>query len=514
MLGAMRSDAAGVRRREPLPTALLRLASDQRLVDQVRAGSERAFEVLFDRHHRAVLAFCRQMLRSPEEAEDAVQHTFMAAYRDLVRHERPVALRPWLYGIARHRCLNVLRDRRRHAGAGASEPVGDQLAAEVLAREDVRAVLADMAGLPDDQRAALVLAELGDVSHDEIARILGCRHEKVKALVFQARASLIADRASRETPCADIRQELSTLRGGALRRTTLRRHLRDCPGCRAFREEVRVQRRALGLLLPLTPTVGLKRTVLGALFGSGGGTGGAALTVGALSAGGLAATALAMLAIPGGAVSALETAAPAPVPRIAPASTAPGPAAAKRAASLPVSSARALTGAHARRTVGARVDRHRQPQGATSGAPAAPAAAARSPELSKTSEAATPIARQSTSHDAEQARQPKGSDHAQAVGPRKPKHRAEPPRSPKASAPPNAAKPSHDPKASRPAAPGKPDTPPAASGRGQSPGPTGRGQPPAAATPAPSGPPEPAGSPRSPSVSATPSRAAPGAPEE
>jgi hypothetical protein len=164
-----------------------------------------------------------------------------------------------------------------------------------------------VAHLPDDQRAALVLAELGDVSHDQIARILGCPREKVKALVFQARSSLLASRVARDTPCADIREQLATLRGGALRRTTLRRHLRECTACSAFREQVRVQRRALGLLLPVVPGVGFKRMVLGAILGpSAGGAGGAAFTA-ALSSGGLAA-ALVVLAIPGGGITAAANA--------------------------------------------------------------------------------------------------------------------------------------------------------------------------------------------------------------
>jgi hypothetical protein len=61
---------------------------------------------------------------------------------------------------------------------------------------------------------------------------------KVKALVFQARRSLIASRTARDTPCADIRPQLASLRAGPLRRTTLLRHLRDCAGCRGFRTDV------------------------------------------------------------------------------------------------------------------------------------------------------------------------------------------------------------------------------------------------------------------------------------
>ena len=303
----MRIDAVLGSRDDLLPVALLRLASDQRLVDQVRAGSERAFEALFDRHHRPVLAFCRHMLGSMDEAEDVVQLTFLAAYRDLGRSEPPVALRPWLYGIARHRCLSVLRARRERPVGEVTLGATDRLAGEVATREDLRAVLADVAHLPEDQRAALVLAELGDVSHDEIARILACPREKVKALVFQARSSLVASRVARETPCADVREQLATLRGGALRRTTLRRHLHDCPACSAFREQVRVQRRAVRLLLPIPPGLGLKRMVLSAIFGSGGSAEGAAFTAAALSSGGLAA-ALVILAIPAGGITAVAAA--------------------------------------------------------------------------------------------------------------------------------------------------------------------------------------------------------------
>ena len=186
-------------------------------------------------------------------------------------------------------------------------PATDRLAAELTTREDLRTLLADMAHLPDDQRAALVLAELGDVSHHEIARILECPPEKVKALVFQARSSLLASRTARDTPCAEIREQLATLRGGALRRTTLHRHLRDCPACSAFREQLRVQRRALRILLPLAPGPGLKRLVLGAIADSGAGAGGTALTATALSSGGLAAAALVILAIPAGGITAVAS---------------------------------------------------------------------------------------------------------------------------------------------------------------------------------------------------------------
>src|SRR5215212_7240904 len=90
--------AAAVRR----PRRSLRFTRDDELVRLIRAGDERAFECVYDRHHRGILAFCRHMLGSREEAEDAVQHTFIAAYRDLVSSDKDIQLRPWLYAIARN----------------------------------------------------------------------------------------------------------------------------------------------------------------------------------------------------------------------------------------------------------------------------------------------------------------------------------------------------------------------------------------------------------------------------
>jgi RNA polymerase sigma factor (sigma-70 family) len=287
-----------------VPRAILRVASDERLVALVRAGSEPAFEQLYERHHRGVLSFCRHMVGSREEAEDAVQHTFLAAYRDLVGSGKPIQLKAWLYAIARNRCLSILRARREHADVDAVQPATDGLSAQVERREDLRGLLGDLAGLPDDQRAALVLAELGDVSHGDIAAVLDCPKDKVKALVFQARSALMDARRARETSCIEIREELSTLTGGALRRAHLRRHLETCDGCRAFRDEVRRQRAALAIVLPVFPSAGLKLGALpslvagkaaatGAAVTGAGGAAGATAGAGGAASGGLATAAAA-----------------------------------------------------------------------------------------------------------------------------------------------------------------------------------------------------------------------------
>jgi len=253
---------------------LLALAGDERLVEQIRRGNEAAFEVAFERHGPAILGFCRHMLRSPEEAEDAVQHTFAAAHSDLLREsDREVTLKPWLFTIARNRCVSMLRARRELPMEDPQLLTGG-LAEQVEQRAELRQLLTDLGQLPEEQRAALLLAEIGDFSHAEIARVLGCEVPRVKALVFRARSGLIQWRDARETPCESIQEQLATLHGGSLRRTQLRLHLRGCVACRAYRDEVKRQRQLLAAALPVAPNVALKSSVLAAVGVCGGSTGG------------------------------------------------------------------------------------------------------------------------------------------------------------------------------------------------------------------------------------------------
>ena len=255
---------------------LLALAGDERLVEQIQRGNDAAFEVAFERYGRGILGFCRHMLGTREDAEDAVQHTFAAAYQDLQRGgERQIALKPWLYAIARNRCLSVLRARRPHAPEWR-EVTTEGLAEEVSRRAELRELLGDLRELPEEQRAALLLAEVGDLPHADVARVLGCEVARVKALVFRARSGLIQRRNAREAPCEEIREQLANLRGGALRRTQLRHHLLACPGCRQYRAEVARQRQMMAVALPVAPSLGLKSSLLASVGAAGGSAGSAA----------------------------------------------------------------------------------------------------------------------------------------------------------------------------------------------------------------------------------------------
>jgi RNA polymerase sigma factor (sigma-70 family) len=260
---------------------LLARRTDERLVELVRQGDAAAFEVLYDRYNLRILSFCRHMLGSQQDGEDATQHAFVALHRHIVADDRPVDVKPWLFQVARNRCLSIIRARRDHADVDdpVVQPATEGLADSVQRRSDLRELLGDLHHLPDDQRAALLLSSLGDLSGEQIAEVIGCRPQKVKALVFQARTSLMSERDARNTDCDEVREQLATLRGGALLRGPLRRHVRQCDSCRAFRDATRDQRKALALLLPVIPTAGLKAATMSAALG-----GGAAATAGGAAA--------------------------------------------------------------------------------------------------------------------------------------------------------------------------------------------------------------------------------------
>ncbi len=274
----------------PVPRGTHRL-SDRLLVARVASGDDHAFEAIFDRHGPALLSFCVHMLGSREWGEDALQLTFVAAYKALRRGGCDGALRPWLYAIARNRCLSELRARREIPDSdwvSADRPAVDGPASLFARREQLREILEDIQRLPADQRAALVLFELGDQSHEEIATVLGVGREKVKALIFQAREGLQRGRSARESTCSEVRERLANTRGKAPARGIVRAHIDRCAPCQEFEREVRKQRAALALVLPVALSGKLKALVLSSALGHGSVSAGAASVTGAGGAGSVA----------------------------------------------------------------------------------------------------------------------------------------------------------------------------------------------------------------------------------
>ncbi len=157
---------AGMHGRSPL----LRLQSDERLVALVRRGNHHAFEALVARYQARLLAFCRHMLSSKEDAEDVLQEVFAAAFNAILADERAINVRPWLYRIARNRSLNHLR-RTQAVGVDSMDihlsEHGQTTADKVHRREDFRLLIADVQELPETQRTALLLREMEALSYEQ-----------------------------------------------------------------------------------------------------------------------------------------------------------------------------------------------------------------------------------------------------------------------------------------------------------------------------------------------------------
>jgi RNA polymerase sigma factor (sigma-70 family) len=271
---------------------LLRLQSDERLVALIRRGHHGAFEALVQRYQPRLLAFCRHMLGSLEDAEDVLQEVFAASFNAIIADERPIKARPWLYRIARNRCLNHLR-RPQPAGQDSMDvferDAGTTTADTVHRREEFRRIVADVQDLPETQRTALLLREIDALSYEQIAEAMETTVPSVKSLLVRARVSLAEAAEARLLTCDEVRLELGQVAEGLMKSSApVRRHLKVCDRCRMFRGELRKTTRALAAVYPLGPLVFLKKLSL-AKLGLGGATSGAASGGGGAAAGGAAA---------------------------------------------------------------------------------------------------------------------------------------------------------------------------------------------------------------------------------
>ena len=307
------------------PSPLLKLQSDERLIALVRRGQHAAFETLVSRYQSRLLAFCRHMLGSKEDAEDVLQEVFAAAFNAILADERAIHVRPWLYRIARNRSLNHLR-RATAVGVDSMDvhfaEGGISTGEKVLRRESFRQLIADVGELPETQRTALLLREIDALSYEQIAEAMETTIPSVKSLLVRARISLAEAAEARKLSCAEVREKLGEAAEGLAKlETPARRHLRSCERCRDFRKQLKANNVALAMTLPVGALAVIRRLVtskLGAgasaghVAGAGGASAGAGVAAGGTgTAGGFAtagAGALASKAVAGLAAAALVTA--------------------------------------------------------------------------------------------------------------------------------------------------------------------------------------------------------------
>jgi RNA polymerase sigma factor (sigma-70 family) len=275
-------------------TPLLRLQSDERLITLLRRGNTAAFEVLLARYETRLLAFCRHLLGSREDAEDVLQEVMSAAFNAIVADERPINVRPWLYRIARNRSLNHMR-KTQAIGVDSMDhhlaEHGTTTADKVHQREEFRMLVGDIQELPETQRTALVLREMDALSYEQIAEAMETTVSSIKSLLVRARVSLAEAAEARLLTCEEVRIELAEIAEGLQKRPSplVRRHLKGCKRCATFRTQLKATNKALAALLPVGPLVVLRKLAfLHLSHGAGAGAGSTAAGTAAGSSAGAA----------------------------------------------------------------------------------------------------------------------------------------------------------------------------------------------------------------------------------
>jgi RNA polymerase sigma-70 factor (ECF subfamily) len=164
------------------------------LVEACLAGQPGAFDLIVERHRRAIYQLCYRFVGNHEDASDLSQDVFVRAFRGLKSFRRQSSLGTWLYRISVNVCLNRVSARtlvteeleeRQHVDTRSDSPADRLLKDERAAR--VRVAIGQ---LPRKQRATLILRMYHEMSHQEIADVLGSSVGAVKANFFHALANL------------------------------------------------------------------------------------------------------------------------------------------------------------------------------------------------------------------------------------------------------------------------------------------------------------------------------------
>ena len=183
-------------RGEALPNTApdLTAADDRTLVEAFLAGRREAFDVIVLRHRRQVYQVCFRFVNNHEDASDLTQDVFIRAFKGLRNFKGDAALATWLYRVGVNVCLNRAALKRAPIEPLDAMPRSDDRAAnpleEVLRGERATAVKAAIERLPPKQRATLVLRVYQELSHQEIAEVLGSTVGAVKANFFHALGNL------------------------------------------------------------------------------------------------------------------------------------------------------------------------------------------------------------------------------------------------------------------------------------------------------------------------------------
>ena len=158
----------------------LRSLADEDVMQLVRRGDARAFEVIYERHSGAAFSLAYRMMGTRSGAEDVTQDAFLSMWRSGARYDRGRgSVRTWVLGIVHHRAIDALRratvhDRRRAGDEGIEErfEARERTDVEAARREEAGTVRGALSSLPADQSQVIELAYFGGFTHTEIADML------------------------------------------------------------------------------------------------------------------------------------------------------------------------------------------------------------------------------------------------------------------------------------------------------------------------------------------------------
>ncbi|HEY2655336.1 MAG TPA: sigma-70 family RNA polymerase sigma factor, partial [Solirubrobacteraceae bacterium] len=175
----------------------------------VAHGSDAAFAELFRRYHQLVYRYCRSLVRSDHDAQDALQTTFTNALLALRAGRRDAPMRPWLLRIAHNESISLLRGRRPDAEPSLELESPHTTDGSADERERLSMLVADLRELPERQRGALVMRELSGLSHADIGLALGVSTGAAKQTILEARRSLMEMAEGRSMDCEEAQRIIS-----------------------------------------------------------------------------------------------------------------------------------------------------------------------------------------------------------------------------------------------------------------------------------------------------------------
>ncbi len=194
--------------------------ADALLVERVKRGDQRAFELLVVKYQRRIERLIGRMVRDADLVQDIAQESFIRAYRALPQFRGESAFYTWLYRIAVNTAKKALMDLKRDplltesALAGAADEEGDETSrveneltdgetpdAVLASKEIAQAVNEAVAALSEDLRQAITLREIEGLSYEEIADVMNCPIGTVRSRIFRAREAI----AQRLRPLLDTR---------------------------------------------------------------------------------------------------------------------------------------------------------------------------------------------------------------------------------------------------------------------------------------------------------------------